>query len=68
MHLQTFLTRMAPKTLARIAKDLLGADRAAISPNPVGAVKEHCRDYRLTSADLKARYPELTSDRGLRDK
>ena len=53
---------MAPKTLEKIIRDFGVND----DPDPVKALIEILRSYRLNIIDLRARYPELNNDKGLK--
>jgi len=56
---------MAPKTLRKIACDLLGTDVVNETVDLPTAVTQYLKDYRLNAADLVSRYPELNSDPGV---
>ena len=53
---------MAPKTLEKIIRDF----RVHDNPDLVKALIELLKSYRLNIADLRARYPELNNDKGLK--
>ena len=60
--MKSFLSKMAPKTLEKIIRDFGVND----DPDPVKALIEILRSYRLNIIDLRARYPELNNDKGLK--
>lgn len=64
--MKRFLNMIAPRTLNKIADDLLGVDAARASKNKAVDVAEYCKAYRLNTLDLTARYPELKHDKGRR--
>ena len=64
MSMRTFLTRMAPKTLAKIVRDCHQHEAV----DPVSALIGWCRDHGINRADLYARYEsELKNDLGLKE-
>ena len=61
MTLRQFFTRMAPKTFRKIAEEC----HQGSATDQVGAMIQWCKDHTVKIADLKSRYPELKTDKGL---
>jgi hypothetical protein len=67
MNMRTMLARMAPRTLDKIVRDMGFAENKLTPQGKIDALARYFADYRLRVADVKARYPELKDDAGLRD-